>query len=169
MLTVLDQGWDFAIMHPTCTYHANSGVRWLMPGGVRDEARWEKVKEHAEFFGRLWDGCIEAGIPQFVFENPIMHSYSKHLIFGDNSAPDQIVQPWWFGDKAFKATCHWRYGDVPDLVPTAKLVPPKPGTPEHKAWAWVHNAPPGVNRWKDRSRAFPGLAEAEATQWGGLL
>lgn len=135
VLTILDRGWDFAIMHPTCTFMANSGSKHLYIGmrkeNGRNEKRWQQLREGAEFFGRLWDACEAAGIPAFVFENPIMHPAAKEIIgLGDQ---DQVVQPWWFGDPFFKATCHWRYGAVPDLVPTNKLVPPKPGTDEHKA------------------------------------
>lgn len=37
----------------------------------------------------------------------------------------------------------------------------------HKAWSRVHRMPPGPDRWKERSRTFPGIAEALADQWGG--
>lgn len=83
----------------------------------------------------------------------------------DLPAP-QIVQPWWFGDPAFKATGFYRRG-LPDLIPTRRLTPPNPGTEAHKAWSRVHRMPPGPDRWKERSRTFPGIAEALADQWGG--
>jgi hypothetical protein len=34
--------------------------------------------------------------------------------------------------------------------------------------AVVHLAPPGPNRWRDRSRTYPGIAAAMADQWGAL-
>jgi len=49
--------------------------------------------------------------------------------------PDFTVQPWQFGDN------------------------------ESTAGDRVHRAPPGPDRWKDRSRTFPGIAEAIADQW----
>lgn len=171
---IINDGWDAMIGHPPCTYLANSGVRWLYDGlddlldRIRNEERWENMRKGVEFFNRLWAADIE----NVVLENPVMHGHAQALLapsvaFGFR----QTVQPWWFGDKAFKATCHWRRGArfAADLVPTNKLVPPKPGTDEHKAWSIVHRAPPGPNRWKDRSRAFPGLVAAEAAQWGGQI
>jgi hypothetical protein len=32
----------------------------------------------------------------------------------------------------------------------------------------VHYAAPGPDRWKERSRTLPGLANAFADQWGNL-
>lgn len=56
---------------------------------------------------------------------------------------------------------------LPQLVPTKRLTPPKPGTDAHKAWSAIHRAPPGPERWKVRSKTFVGMAEAWADQWGG--
>jgi hypothetical protein len=78
----------------------------------------------------------------------------------------QIVQPWWFGEPQFKATGLYLRG-LPPLVETRRLTPPAPGAPEHKAWSRVHRMPPGADRAKERSRFFPGIAEAMADQWGG--
>ena len=79
----------------------------------------------------------------------------------------QIVQPWWFGDPAFKGTGLY-LRDLPPLSPTDRLDPPSPRTDAHKAWSAVHRAPPGPDRWKIRSRTFPGIAAAMARQWGDL-
>lgn len=35
--------------------------------------------------------------------------------------------------------------------------------------ARVHRMSPGPDRWRERSRFFPGVAAAMADQWGGLL
>ena len=78
----------------------------------------------------------------------------------------QIVQPWWFGDPAFKATGLY-LRNLPALTPTNKLTPPRPGTEAHKRWSAIHRAPPGPDRWKIRSKAFAGMADAWADQWGG--
>lgn len=32
--------------------------------------------------------------------------------------------------------------------------------------ARVHRMPPGKDRWRERSRFFPGIAQAMAEQWG---
>jgi len=153
--------WDMAIFHPTCTYLTNAGVRWLYNGGRkdggRDEQRWEDMREGAAFINRL----LDCGIPKIAVENPIMHGYGQELV----GPPSQIVQPWWFGDEAFKATGFWIRGDLPLLQPTNKLAPPASGTAEHARWSKVHRASPGPDRWKDRSRTEPGLAKGLAINW----
>jgi hypothetical protein len=85
----------------------------------------------------LFAACLHAPIPRRAIENPIMHKHARERIPG-----------------------------LPPLVPTRRLDPPRPGTPEHKAWSAVHRAPPGPDRWKRRSRTFDGLAAAMADQWG---
>jgi hypothetical protein len=42
-------------------------------------------------------------------------------------------------------------------------------TLEPKVFERVHRLPPSPTRWKERSRTFPGLAQAMADQWGPLL
>jgi hypothetical protein len=49
--------------------------------------------------------------------------------------------------------------DLPPLTPT-NIVDGR--TPR------VHNASPGPDRWKERSRTITGIADAMAEQWGGL-
>jgi hypothetical protein len=161
----LNDGWDFlAVMHPPCTRLCNSGVRWLKeppPGRTLDEM-WAELEEGAALFSACWNAPIEL----VAVENPVMHRYAKDRIVNYQPAT-QTVQPWWFGDPAFKATSLYLKG-LPALVPTNKLTPPRPGTAEHKAWSKVHRASPGPDRWKERSRTFPGLAAACAEQWGGF-
>ncbi len=160
---VLNLDWDLMIGHPPCTRLTNAGVRWLHvpPAGRTLESMWEELEEAAAFYRLLRD----APIPKKAIENPVMHIYAKQLVM---PGPRQIVQPWWFGDPEFKATGFELIG-LPNLIPTNKLVPPKPGTPEHKAWSKVHRAAPGPDRWKNRSRTFPGLASAMALQWAEIL
>jgi hypothetical protein len=94
-----------------------------------------------------------------------MHRHARDRLPADLPKP-QIVQPWWFGEPQFKATGFYLRG-LPPLRDTNRLVPPKPGDPEHKSWSAVHRASPGPDRWKFRSRTFEGVAEAAADQWGG--
>lgn len=159
---VLYDGWDLMIAHPPCTRLTNSGVRWLKvppPGRTLDEM-WSDLEAAAEFYKLLRD----APIPRKAIENPIMHCYARERI---EIGFRQVVQPWWFGEEAFKATGLELIG-LPPLTPTNKLTPPKTGTPEHKAWSKVHLASPGPDRWKDRSRTYEGIAQAMADQWGRL-
>lgn len=160
---VLNDGWDLlAVMHPPCTRLCNSGVRWLTkpPPGKTLDQMWFELKEGADLFSDCWN----ADIPLIAVENPVMHKYAKALIRNFQPAA-QTVQPWWFGEPAFKATGFYLKG-LPPLTPTNKLAPPKAGTPEHKAWSAIHLAPPGPERAAFRSKTFDGIANAMADQWG---
>lgn len=160
---VLGDGWDLMIAHPECTRLTNADVRWLKapPPGKTLAQMWQGLFEGAAFYRLLRD----APIPMKCIENPVMHCHARELI---QPGPRQVVQPWWFGDPAFKATGLELIG-LPNLRPTNKLTPPKSGTPEHAAWSVIHRASPGPNRRRDRSVTFPGMAEAMAAQWGGLV
>lgn len=162
---VLDDDWDMIVLtHPPCTALCNSGVRWLKsppPGKTKAEMQ-QRLVEGAELFSDCWN----APSPRIACENPIMHRFAKQLIRNFKSA--NYVQPWWFGEPAFKATgFHLR--NLPPLVPTNKLTPPLKGTAEHKAWSAIHRAPPGPERAKFRSKTFQGIADAIADQWGEVL
>lgn len=145
VLDVLGLGWDLMIAHPPCTRLANSGVRWLAERNL-----WEEMKEAALFFKRI----LNAPIPKKAIENPIPHKYALEII---GRKYDQIIQPWQFGHGETKATCIWRDGLTP-LTPTQIV--------DGRA-ARIHRMSPGPDRWKERSRTFPGFAEAMADQWGG--
>jgi hypothetical protein len=160
----LHQQWDLlAVFHPPCTRLCNSGVRWLHvpPPGKTLDQMWRELDDAADLFSAVWN----APIPRIAVENPVMHKHAKQRIAGYQQ-PAQTVQPWWFGEPFFKATCFYLKGLWP-LVPTNKLTPPKAGTEEHRTWSAVHRAPPGPLRWKERSRTFAGIADAMADQWGG--
>ena len=160
VLNVLDVNWDMMIAHPPCTRLTNAGIRWLHnpPKGKTLEQIWSELKEGAEFYKKL----REAPIKIKAIENPIMHPYAVELI---GNIKRQIIQPWWFGEKAFKAT-GFELFNLPELKPTNKLVPPKTGTEEHKEWSKIHRMPPSKDRWKKRSVTFQGIANAMAEQWG---
>ncbi len=158
----LHDGWDGSVNHPDCTYLTNSGVRWLWDtspsrdGILRGKDRWIAMIDAAKFYMALRD----CGIPRVIMENPLMHGYAKRII---GIGHRQVTQPWWFGDPNFKATGFELIG-VPDLIPSNRLVPPKrSANPElHAAWSEVHRASPGADRAANRSRTYPGTAEAIA-------
>jgi hypothetical protein len=154
------QAWDLMIAHPPCTRLTNAGVRWLKvaPRGRSLEDLWQELREAATFYKALRDAPIE----KKAIENPVMHKYARELI---GPMTRQIVQPWWFGEPEFKATGFELY-NLPQLVPTNKLTPPKSGTVEHRAWSKVHMMSPGADREKNRSRTLKGVAEAMSSQWG---
>lgn len=163
----LDEGpWDLlAVMHPPCTRLCNSGVRWLTkpPKGRTLPDVWAELDEGAELFSTAWN----ADVPHIAVENPVMHKHAKERIRNFEPAA-QTVQPWWFGEPAFKATGLY-LRSLPPLVATNRLTPPVKETDEHKAWSKIHRASPGKDRWKLRSKTFQGIADAMASQWGGHL
>jgi hypothetical protein len=136
---VLDDGWDLMVAHPPCTHLAVSGARWFT----------EKQAEQAEAldFVRL---LLDAPISRIALENPVS------IISSAIRKPTQVVQPWQFGHGETKATCLW-LTNLPPLAPT-NIVPGRE--------ARVHRMPPGPDRWRERSRTFPGIARAMAEQWG---
>jgi hypothetical protein len=161
---LLHDGWDLlAVFHPPCTRLCNSGVRWLTapPKGRSLAEMWADLDAGAALFSAVWN----APIPRIAVENPVMHRHAKARIAGYQDQA-QTVQPWWFGDPAFKATGLY-LKSLPPLRPTNRLTPPRLGTEAHKAWSAIHRASPGPDRARIRSRTFPGIAAAMADQWGG--
>ena len=162
----LADGWDLLVVaHPPCTRLCNSGVRWLHtppPGRTRAEM-WAELDEGAALFSACWKAPVE----RVAVENPVMHKHARERLPADLPKP-QIVQPWWFGDPAFKGTGFYLRG-LPPLTSTNRLTPPrKSDEPQrHAQWSAIHRASPGPDRWKIRSRTFEGIAAACADQWGG--
>ena len=102
----------------------------------------------------------EHSCPKIAIENPI------GIMSTIWRKPDQIVQPWQFGESHNKSTCLWLKG-LPKLVPTnvvskGDMVTFSSGK---KMPDW-YNLPPGPERAKLRSKTFQGIADAMATQWG---
>lgn len=160
---VMQADWDLmAVMHPPCTRLCNSGVRWLTrpPEGRTLAEMWQELEDGAALFSEVWN---VAHIPCVAVENPVMHRHAKERIKGYQK-PAQTVQPWQFGtdpggpDNERKRTCFW-LRNLPILRPTGTL-------DGSTARATVHTASPGKERWKLRSKFFPGLAAAMAHQWG---
>jgi len=155
--TLLGDGWDLLMVaHPPCTRLCNSGVRWLTapPSGKTLEQMWQDLDEGAALFSACWNAPIE----RIAIENPVMHRHAKARIT-NFQVHSQSIQPWQFGDGEAKRTCLWLKG-LPNLVPTH---PVKPEVIVHRVW----RMPPGPARQKERSRFFPGVANAMADQWGG--
>lgn len=153
VMDIINDGWDLLIGHPPCTYLCNSGVSWLH----KQEGRWDKMRDGAEFFKLLW----ESDIPRIALENPIMHKYAKEII-GTNQT--QLVQPWMFGHAESKATCLWLKGLEP-LIETNNVKDKWKMLPKKEAQR-LHMLPPSKDRWKLRSETYQGIADAMAEQWG---
>ncbi len=139
VLDFLHDGWDLMIAHPPCTHLAVSGARWF-------KDKQQEQKEAIEFFMTL----VNAPIEKICVENPISIMSTQYR------KPDQIIQPWMFGHGETKATCLW-LKNLPKLRHT-NIVEGR----ENR----IHREPPSKDRWKNRSRFYPRIAEAMAAQWG---
>ena len=164
-----DNYWDIMIAHPPCTYLAVSGARWLYnKDGTRNEERWVKQAEGLAFVKKL----MEAPIEHIAIENPVS------VISTQIRKPDQIIQPYMFGDEASKKTCLWTK-NLPNLVPT-KMV----GKGEMIEWIdkngkkkrqakWYYDALSKAKTPEERrtlrSKTFEGIANAMAEQWSNYV
>ena len=153
---IINRGWDLMIAHPPCTHLCSSGaVYWKQK---KEDGRQELA---AEFFRLMFSPLIE----KICVENPsgIMSTIWRK--------PDQIINPYQFGDPYRKRTCLWLKG-LPLLKPTNIINPiaswhsgstrggvKKDGTRTKSKLPALHSG------WKKRSLTFPGIANAMATQW----
>lgn len=168
--SVLDQDFDMAVLHPMCTYLTVSAA-WAYGDGpyhqkVKPEtlvgaARREAREEAIENFARLLDLPYPVAI-----ENPASSFVSKPL-----RKPDQIIQPWQFGDDASKATGLWLNG-LPPLRHTTHVQP----RVANGKYRWANQTDSGQNRlspsatrWLERSATYPGIAAAMGAQWGAFI
>jgi len=179
-LDAQDHHWDVLIAHPECTHLSVSGAH--------------RFKE------KQADGRQQFAIDQFMqvanlpmkrlcVENPvgIMSTLWRK--------PDQIVQPYQFGDDASKKTCLWLRGLPKLTIDPAKYVWPRyvcKGCGAHSTYGiqmtgcthcrshaarprWSNQTDSGQNRLgpsqhraMDRARTYSGIANAMAEQWGSL-
>lgn len=73
--------------------------------------------------------------------------------------PDQIIQPYQFGEPVSKKTCLWLKG-LP-LLHSTNVVPYEKIHSKGKAVSWRD-----PRTAKERSKTYPGIAAAMAEQWG---
>ena len=135
--------WDLIIAHPPCTHLCASGARWF-PEKQKDFRQQKAVV----FFMQL----MLADCPRIAVENPIgimSTCYRK---------PDQIIQPWQFGHGEVKATCLWLKGLEP--LRSTNIVDGR----DPRIWKMG----PGMDRSKERSKTYKGIADAMAHQWGDI-
>lgn len=169
----LHEGWDLLIVaHPPCTRLCRSGRRWLSgPGDMTPPKQLPKGRTWASMIREFEDGldlfvsCWRAPVERIAIENPRMHDLAIARLPADIPEP-QIVQPFWFGHPEYKAT-GWYLKNLPQLTPTDRLEEPERDSDEWKAWHRVWRMPRSADRGKERSRFFPGMADALADQWGG--
>jgi len=156
--------WDVMIGFPPCTHLAVSGARHFAQK-IADGRQQQGI----DFFMEL----ANAPIKKIALENPIGIMSSKFR------KPEQIIQPWQFGDKAQKSTCLW-LKNLPNLIPT-KIVEKgeffewtcKKTGKIKKQPMWYYKAlqesKTPEERSTLRSKTFPGIASAMATQWTNIV
>lgn len=157
---LLKQKWDMIIAFPPCTYLTVTGNRWFNIERYGDKAikRHADRKEAIDFFMMFANADCE----KIAIENPV------GVMSSEWRKPNQIINPYQFGDAFEKKTCLWLKG-LPELKPT-NIVTPPPRTqfesgksmPAWYADAWKL---PKEERAKLRSKTFPGIAKAIADQW----
>lgn len=145
--------FDLMIAHPPCTYLSVSGLHW----NKRVPGREQKTEEALEFVRKLMD----APISRICIENPISCISSRIR------KPDQIIQPWYFGDDASKATCLW-LKNLPPLKDTNRLPGDKRTRRANQTPSGQNKLGPSPKRAAERSKTYPGIALAMAEQWGSL-
>ena len=161
VLQVLVDDWDMVIAFPPCTYLTVTGNRWFNVERYGEKAllRHELRDEAAAFFIEL----ATTSAPKVAIENPVGVMSTKWR------KPDQIIQPWQFGDAAEKKTCLWLRGLEPLNIGPVVEPPPRRFFKSGKSMpAWYADAWHSEDRATIRSKTFPGIARAMAEQWGGV-
>ena len=145
----IDDPWDIIILHPPCTALAVSGNRWYGSGMEKYNDRIKAI----EWTANLWYIAKQYALVGVALENPV-GVLTKHKDFGK----PQYIQPWQFGHGETKKTGLWLH-NLPPLEPT-NIVDGR----EQRVWKMG----PSKDRAKLRSKTFPGIARAMATQWGNI-
>lgn len=145
--------YDMMICFPPCTHLAVSGARWF-PEKIADGRQREGID--------LFMAFVNAPIEKIAIENPI------GIMSSNYRKPNQIIQPYYFGDAARKSTCLWLKG-LPNLTHSKEdyvepeLYTCKNGKTFSKDYMVALSA--GKNRGHLRSKTYAGIAKAMATQW----
>jgi hypothetical protein len=116
---------------------------------------WAELDEGAALFSTFWNAPVD----RVCIENPVMHKHAKERIQNYEEFA-QSVQPWQFGHPEVKRTCLW-LRNLPALQSTNIVNGRQARVHRHSGWG-RH----GEVRAKERSRFFPGIAQAMADQWG---
>lgn len=142
--------WDMIIAFPPCTHLAASGAKYF-----EQKRRDGRQQQGIDFFVRF----VNADCERIAIENPVgimSRIYKK---------PDQIIQPYEFGDPFEKRTCLWLKNLDPLKSKNMVNPPERQKLSSGKTMpAWYSKG--GKDRQKNRSKTFPGIAKAMAEQWG---
>jgi len=156
---VIEKGWDVMIAFPPCTHLASSGARHF-----KKKIADGRQQQGVDFFMKL----VNADIDRIAIENPVGVMSNKYR------KPDQIIQPYQYGDKAQKSTCLW-LKNLPKLEPTNivekgeffEFTSKKGEKKRMPMWYYkaLQDAKTPEQRQTLRSKTFNGIARAMATQW----
>lgn len=156
-LQAAEMGWDLMIAHPECRYLSVSGLHW----NHRRPERAALTESAVDFALALWN----APIYRVALENPV------GILSSRIRKPDQIIQPYQFGEDASKATCLWLRNLAP-LRPTKRVVGRVAMHNGKMVERWSNQTDSGQNklgpsptRSMDRARTYRGIALAMAEQW----
>lgn len=157
----LGMKWDMIIAHPPCTYLCVTGNRWfnVEKYGQKALERLRLRSQAINFFMEF----VNAPCKKIAIENPI------GIMSTNYRKPDQIIQPYMFGEPYEKKTCLWLKG-LPKIKPTDIVQPEErvrfdSGKTMPRWYAEAYRLQPS-ERSKVRSKTFQGIAEAMAKQWG---
>lgn len=165
--------WDIMVAHPPCTYLAVSGAKWYYHPEDK-ELPIEKRRPHPRFPNRAKDredgvafflSLAKANIKRIAVENPIGIMSSRWR------KPEQVIQPYMFGDPYSKSTCLW--------LKNLKPLHPSKATDDTGEWIFFESGKKQPKWYSDaltkshsteerrtmRSKTFPGIARAIAEQW----
>ena len=155
VIPLLEKEWDMIIAFPPCTHLAVSGARHF-----EQKRKDGRQQEGIDFFMQFANAKCE----RIAIENPV------GIMSTQWRKPDQIIQPFHFGDPFKKTTCLWLKG-VDKLIPT-DIVEVEDFIEYHckngkiaRFSNWYNQT--GKDRQKNRSKTFPGIAKAMAMQWAG--
>jgi hypothetical protein len=153
--------WDMIIAFPPCTYLTVTGNRWFNYEKYGNKAiqRMLDRNDAIKFFMTI----ANADCDKIAIENPAGIMSTKWR------KPDQIIQPFEYGDAFEKRTCLWLKG-LKKLIPTKIVEIPdrmqfKSGKTKAKWYVEAGNLSK-EQRALVRSKTFPGIAKAMANQWG---
>jgi site-specific DNA-cytosine methylase len=169
---IINDNWDAMIAFPPCTHLAVSGSQWF-----KQKIKDGRQKEGIDFFLKI----AKANIKHIAIENPIGIMSKNYM------PPSQIIQPYYFGDKAQKTTCLW-LKNLPKLYHNAtpnlfddiithtdkgefiEWIDKKTGKlKKQPLWYAQARSLKGEERSKVRSKTFPGIADAMAKQWSDYI
>lgn len=143
--------YDLIIMHPPCTALCVSGNAHYGTGKPKHHKRLEAIDYTLMMFG-LAKECAQ----MVALENPVGVLPIK---------ASQYVQPYEYGHPESKKTGLWLH-NLPRLEPSDIIAKPACGHWDNQTPSGQNKLGPSPDRWKIRSKTYPGIAQAMVKQWG---